>query len=231
MIPPAPQFEYSEKRSWWARHGVTVSIIAVALTGLIVLVKVFRHADAAPVKKAAEMVMIKPVAPPPPPPPPPPQQQVQPKEQMMEQTPVDEAETKPDAPAPDAGPEIGTNVAGNGGPDAFGLGGNKRGTIGGGGGGRANSSRFGWYANLVDRAVSDALRQNGITRIATFNIKARIWADATGRVTRAKMESTGDPAVDRAIKNTVLANFQLPEPPPEGMPMPVVMRFTARRPD
>ena len=52
------------------------------------------------------------------------------------------------------------------------------------------------------------------------------------RVTRASLvSSTGDPAVDAAIKADVLTGLQLDAPPPEGMPLPIVMRLTARRPN
>ncbi len=150
----------------------------------------------------------------------------------MEQAPVDAQEAKPEA-APDTSPAIGTNITGNGPPDGFGLGGNGKGQLGGSGsGGRSGGSRFGWYANQISRSVSDALSLNPKTRNASFNIKVRIWSDGGGRITRAKlMEATGDPVVDAAIQNEVLNGFQLKEPPPEGMPMPIVMRLTARRPN
>ena len=147
----------------------------------------------------------------------------------MEQQPVDDAEAKPDE-APDSSPSIGTNVTGSG-PDAFGLGKNTKGMVGGGGTGKSGS-RFGWYANQVIKSVSAALSQNPRTRNARFDIKAKIWADVGGRVTRARLiEPSGDPALDEAIRNGVLTGHQLQEPPPEGMPMPIVMHLTARRPN
>ena len=147
----------------------------------------------------------------------------------MEQQPVDTAETKPEA-APDTSPGIGTNVTGTG-EDIFGLSKNGKGVVGGGGSGKSGS-RFGWYANQVIKSISSALSQNPRTRNASFNIKAKIWADVGGRVTRARlMEPTGDAELDEAIKNGVLTGHQLQEPPPEGMPMPIVMRLTARRPN
>ncbi len=149
----------------------------------------------------------------------------------MEQTPVDAAEAKPvDEPSPS--PAIGTNITGSGPADGFGLGANGKGLMGGGNRGGAAASRFGWYANQVTRSISDALSQNPRTRSASFNIKVRIWSDASGRITRAKLaELTGDPVVDEAIKHEVLDGFQLKEPPPDGMPMPIVMRLIARRPN
>ena len=81
------------------------------------------------------------------------------------------------------------------------------------------------------KSLSEALSRNPRTQNASFNIEAKIWSDAGGRVTRAKLvASTGDAALDEAIKNQILIGFQLREPPPEGMPMPIVMRLSARRP-
>ena len=61
-------------------------------------------------------------------------------------------------------------------------------------------------------------------------VQVRIWADSSGRITRASLAgSSGDPAVDNAIRNNALAGLQLPEPPPADMPMPINMRITARK--
>jgi len=42
--------------------------------------------------------------------------------------------------------------------------------------------------------------------------------------------STGDAALDRTIIDEVLTGLQIPQPPPDDMKMPIVMRVTARRP-
>jgi TonB family protein len=77
--------------------------------------------------------------------------------------------------------------------------------------------------------LAEVLRQNPLTRNASFNIKVRIWADLTGRITRAKLvESTGDAAIDRTIRTGVLIGRQLPDTP-EGMKMPIELHLTARR--
>jgi protein TonB len=145
-------------------------------------------------------------------------------------------EEAPDsAPEPgpaDDGPEpLGTGIVGDGPPDGFGLGtrggGGRFGGIGGGGGG----SRFGAYAGQIQRSISEALRTNRRTRSASLSVKVRIWADANGRVTRAALDgTTGNPELDRALRDEVLTGLQLPAPPPQGMPMPIVMRITGQRP-
>jgi TonB family protein len=126
---------------------------------------------------------------------------------------------------------MGSNIQGDG-PNDFGLQGRGGGgMIGGKGiGGGGSGSRFGWYAGRVQNAVASAVRTHKATRSARMSIKARIWVDPAGRVTRAALEgSSGDPAIDRALQSEILTGLTLSDPPPEGMPMPIVMRINASR--
>ena len=185
------------------------------------------------------MVMIDLPPPLPPPTPPPSQAPPPPKEseqKMIEQETVNETESKPDqtakAEAPvNESPALGTSIQGNGPPDGFGLRGG--GNSFGGGTGKTTThvknSRWGWYANQVQSAVSQALQNNKNIRTADFRIDARIWCDRNGRITRAHIAgSSGSAALDNAITNEVLVGLVLQEPPPDGMPMPIVLRLTAR---
>jgi hypothetical protein len=151
----------------------------------------------------------------------------------MEQTPVDSQEEKPAETPPDTAPVLGTNITGNGPPDGFQLGKNTGGSfIGGGGGGKSGGSRFGWYASQVQRVVAEALRNHPKTSTGSYSIEVRIWPDTNGRIVRAKLaESTGNIEVDAAIAREVLPGLQLQEPPPPGMSLPILMRFSARRPN
>ena len=153
----------------------------------------------------------------------------------MEQEPVAEEEPPPDeSPAPEEPPtDLTTGLTGDG-PNSFGLSGGKpgggTGRIGGTGGGK-KGSRFGWYAGKVQTSIADALRRNPATRNATFSLQVKIWPDANGRITRAQLIGTsGDSAVDQAIRNQALTGLQLPEAPPADMPTPIVLRLTARKP-
>jgi outer membrane biosynthesis protein TonB len=158
---------------------------------------------------------------------------------MVEQTPVNEPEEKPvEAPKVDEPPPapMGTNVAGNGPPDGFGLsGGNGTGGTGLGGSGsgrKVGGSKYGWYAGQVQSKIADAMRQHSRTRNASLSLQVRIWPDSTGRISRAQLVgSSGDPQVDEAIKNEVLTGLQLMEPPPADMPTPIVLRLSARKPN
>jgi len=103
---------------------------------------------------------------------------------------------------------------------------------GGNGDGGGGGTRWGWYAGQVQARVKDALQKNPHTRSAAFRVEVRIWPDTTGRVTRVQLVgSTGHSAVDAAIKEEVLTGLQFQEPPPADMPLPIVMRLTARRPN
>ena len=149
---------------------------------------------------------------------------------------VAQEEVKPDEQKPDDKPAdkpadepLGTAL---GGGDGSGLG------LGGGGGGgmiggsgRKGGSKWGWYAGQVQNRISEALRSNKVTRKASAAIVVRIWPDASGRISKVTLgSSTGDPAVDDAIKNQVLIGLVLNEPPPADMPMPINLRITARKP-
>jgi outer membrane biosynthesis protein TonB len=62
-------------------------------------------------------------------------------------------------------------------------------------------------------------------------VKIKIWSDLTGRITRVRLaDSTGDVAVDEAIRTDALLGHQLPDIP-EGMRMPIELRLNLRRPN
>jgi len=169
---------------------------------------------------------------PPPPPPPPMQKPPEPmkmKQEMITQEHVDKDEQKPDE-APKAAP-VTTGIKGNG-PDAFGLAGGNggNGMLGGNG---HHGGKWGWYAAQVQSQVEDALRANSKTRAAKLRLVVRIWPDPnTGRITRAEISgSPGDPALESALKNEVMTGLQLREAPPKDMPLPIILRLTAQRPN
>lgn len=195
-------------------------------------------------RPTSSMVNIS-IPPPPPPTPPPTPIPTPPPQDPIEQpvtpdTPEFVEETQPDSPPePQEAPpaeSLGSNIQGDGPADGFGLSGRGgTGLIGGGGIGRGTGgtgSKFGAYAGKVQRAVADALRTHKKIKTASLTIEVRVWADTTGRITRVRLaQSTGDPELDRAISEEALANLQLPDVPPADMPMPIVMRISAKRPN
>jgi outer membrane biosynthesis protein TonB len=226
-VSPSENFEY-EEASGGGRYGFLFGIGIVVLIGLGLVVAQIARGDHKAVSHMPEVVMIKPLPPPPTPPPKPPDPPKEVAEKMIEQTPMDQPEDKPDD-SPKAAPSLTTSLVGPG-SDGFGLSKGNGGGFGAGGGGGRRGSRFGWYASEIQKAIQDALNRSQVARQAQFVQKLRLWADASGRVTRLKLSgSTGDPGVDHAIEDA-LDGLQLPDPPPKDMPMPIVMRITARRP-
>lgn len=230
-MPRPEQFEYETKRSFGARFGFAIGFVVLVAVGIFVARQVF-SGKSAPVRRETEMVMIRPVAPPPPPPPPPPQPVPQPEQQVEDVTQVSSEDMKQaDEPPSDPTPSLGTGITGNG-NDGFGLGGRDRGMIGGtGAGGGGSGSRFGGYFTNVVRSVTEALGRHAATRNASFDIRVRIWSDATGRINRVRLvDSTQDAALDRAIRGEALIGCQLPDIP-DGMRMPLQLRLNLRRPN
>ncbi len=220
------------ERSFFQRFGLVIGIAgSVLVGGGIMLVRNSSKSSSAS-HRMPEVTMVKIVSTPPPPPPPPPAPPKLVEEKMVEQTPVDANEQKPDESPSSPTPDLGTSITGSGGADAFGLGSNRASDGAGVGGKRGSGSRFGWYAAQVQATVSDSLRNHPKTRLASFQIEVRLWPDLTGRITRAKLVgSTGNASMDEAIKTEVLAGLQLREPPPADLPLPIVLRLNARRPN
>ena len=148
---------------------------------------------------------------------------------MVQQEVVPDDEPPPDAPAPEAPPAgVDSNSSGKGPAIVGGGGGGNR--IGGGGGRKGGGSKWGYYAAKIQTTVKEALGRNSSTQKSTFSMQVRVWADSTGRISRAVLVgSSGNSAVDQAIKNQVLIGLQLPEPPPAGMPMPITLRISASK--
>ena len=223
-----------DEAGFFQKYGVAIGVgVVVLLAAGAVLSAYLYSGKISPPKRPQEiMVRLEPPPPlPPPPPPPPPKVPPPPEQKMVEQPPVNKPEVKPkDTPkAPDHPPSPPGPVA-SGPPSDFGLAGS-----GGGGGlgdGGGGGSKYGWYAAEVQQAIADALRKNAKTHAAALHLKVRVWSDVSGRITRAALSGTsGDPAVDDAIQNQVLVGLSLPEAPPADMPMPIVLRVSALRPN
>jgi len=226
------RYDEFEEESFLRRNRIAIGM------GVVVVILVAAAASAyflsgkpAPPRAPQEIVVhLEPPPLPPPLPPPPPPKPPPPEQKMVEQPPVKPQEAKPKQeakidkppgqPGPKAsGPASDTGLGGSGG-DGNGI-----------GNGDGGGSKFGWYAAEINDRIGDAFRHNSKTRHANIRVKVSIWVDSAGRITRANLhDSTGDSAMDAAIRDEVLPGIVLPEPPPRDMPMPIVMRVTARRP-
>jgi len=223
-----------DEEGFLEKHKVKLIMAGLLVVGAVTFF-VVSPKEAPKKKSSVSMVNIIPPLPPPPPPPPPKERPPEPETTKEEKfTPEEAPQAAPVAAEPDPAP-MGTNIQGDGAPDAFGLAkGGGGGMIGGSGTGRGGpgGSKFGSYAGQVQSRVVDALRNHKKTRAAALNVKVRVWADPTGRITRATLAGTsGDAALDRTIRDEILTGLQLQTPPPDGMPMPIVMRISATRPN
>ena len=224
-----------EERNFFQKYGFACGVVVLGLAAVGVFAGRSFSTGKPMQRKGPDVLAIRlppmPTPPPPAQPPPPPQQKLE--QKMIEQAPVDDKEEKPDDKPQEAAPALVTNLTGQG-PDGFGLGRSGAGSGMVGGSGRHRSgSRWGWYAAKVQARIGDALRKGTRTKAASIsNLIVRVWPDATtGRIVRAKLaESTGDRGLDSVMTDEVLTGLQLDEPPPAGMPAPIVMRINARRP-
>jgi len=188
----------------------------------------------APVNEVVTITLPPPPPPPPPPLPPPPKNEPPPPEeqQMIEQEQVTEEEPPPDdSPAPEEPPtDLTTGLTGDG-PNSFGLSGGKpgggTGRVGGNGSG-GKGSPFSRYGNKVGSSIEESLRRDPLLLKSVFRVKARVWVDADGRVTRATIATTGDPAVDAAIRRQTLGT-RIAQAAPPDQPLPIVMWLNSRK--
>lgn len=227
--------EGQTERSAVMRYGAALAIIAVLAGGALYFFA--GHDDMPPPRQVRELTVVNIVPPPPPPPaPPPPEQKMieQPKmaePEFKEDRPVDQPRDEPvkDAKTDEPPGPLSLDAKATGPGDLFNLGSKVGGSPYGRGGG--GGSRWGWYGSIVTAQATAALQANPRTRGMTTQIQVRLWADATGRITRVQLSpSTGDAALDAVIRDEVLGRLTLREPPPRDMPMPLVTRVTAHRP-
>jgi protein TonB len=215
------------------RIAIGVGIAFTVILGAGIALFVLSGKSSPPRKPPEIMVQLLPPPPPPtPPPPPPPPPKIPPPPKAVEQPPIKPNEPKPKdiAKAPEKAPgPPGPKASGP--PSDDGIGG--AGGTGGDGSGDGGGSRFGWYGSKIQDAVHQALDQNTTTRRASVrHLKVRIWIDSTGCISRAALVGTsGDAAVDQALKDQALTGLRLSEPPPSDMPMPVVMSIDEERPN
>lgn len=223
-----------EDDTFIGRHRAKLAIVAVLVIGSAIGYLMTREKTTRPYKAPERMVTIQMPPPQPPPPPPPKIQPPPPEQKMIEQAPVEEKPPEP-KPLDEPPPTLGTNIKGDGPGSIPGLGssGNGGGTRLGNGSGRRGGGRWDAFALGVQSRILDAVSSHPKTRAASVRkLQIRVWADATGRITRVELAgSTGDAAVDAALRGDVLNGLQLKEPPPPGMPSPIVLRISSRRPN
>ena len=228
---PAPAHsawdDEEEEKSAFQKYRLPVIAGIILATGIGFVAKSLSGKSSAPPPKQEVMVVhtiAQPTPPPPMPTPPPPPMEVK-KEEMIVEEKVEEAPADPT-------PQVETALKGSGNTGMVLKSGNGSGAFAARSAANAEAMRRSTYAGKVKSRIQQALEGNPRTRKAGMTIEIRVWPDSTGRITRAKLaNSTGDKDLDDVIANQVLTGIQMSEPPPEGMPTPIIMRITARRPN
>lgn len=183
----------------------------------------------APKQIVPPVVQIK-MLPPPPPPPPPPKEPPPPEPQKVVDTPkmetplkVEHTPSPPRLNAPPAGP-IGSDAHGNG-PSA-GEGGGSGGSGDGMGG---DGTLQGWFAGVVQTALYQAVngdeRINGAEGQAVVNI---CLADDGTASQVTILTPFPDAAANRALKEDILRQLRLSDPPPKDLPHSSCVKFRMR---
>jgi periplasmic protein TonB len=174
------------------------------------------------------------------PPEPEPPKEIQKKEDIIDPGPQNEpnpqnTDNQDNTPA---GDKLGLDAEGGAGSDGFGLVGKKGGrsiTLGGSGGGGGMGrlslmSKFSGYNHLAENEIRKTVMRhltedNGIPR-GKFQAVARIRLDMNGAIVDCKIVgSSGHHKMDEAIKQA-LAYMKVSEPPPNGMPLKMDIKFT-----
>jgi outer membrane biosynthesis protein TonB len=227
------------------RVGVGAGLVLATLTGIGVRWIAATSRERPSPRKAMQYTVVNLQPPPRPSPPPqvtPPKVEDEPQSKRVD---LDPAQVMPDAPRPESsepapGP-LALAAAGEGPGDAFNLAGNPggRGLLTGGGlgdgsgaglGSGGTGNRFGWYYAKVAADLEEAFRRHKRMSAASARVELRVWTDTAGRISRVQLiRSTGDIELDAAIQSVV--GLKLREAPPRDIPMPMIARLTARRPE
>ena len=221
----------NKKYAWLRRLPVLIGIgfSLLIFLGVYLLQSQF-HKPPQTKKVVQQITMIQPPPPPPPPPEtPPPEQEVK-EEKIEEPEPQQEPEPAPEqADEPPAG-DLGLDADGTAGGDAFGLAARKggRSILGGTGG-----STLLWYGGQIKRQLEDGLQTllaDTPAMKSEYSVVIEIWVDADGKINRKELSTgSGKAEVDQAIRNALI-KFQgsIGKPPPENMPQPIKIRFSAK---
>lgn len=223
MNAPAPR-----NGAWKRWRGRFVGALALLALGL--LVWHFASHQVGVRRSAPRIATITPL---PPPPPPPKEKPPEPKkvEETKQEVPKPNEPMKPvEAPkqAPDLARQVTINGPAQAGNDSFNIGAGEGGGMVGSGGGNGVGGAS--YEQYLGYALQQAIQRDDRTRRLAFDVKANLWIDAQGRISRVELTgSSGSETTDRALLD-VLQGLRIDTPPPPSMHMPVRTAIRGRRP-
>jgi hypothetical protein len=189
------------------------------------------------------VVNVQPPAVRPPPPPPPVQQpkEVEPVRTRVDLKPTDFVPPEASHAPAGGGGRLSLAAEGQGAGDAFNLAGNPggKGLLSGGGlgdgsgdgegvGGGGPGERYGWYYTQVSEQLEVLLRRSKALTALSARLEVRVWVDANRRIKVEPLKPEQDPRVLDALH--ALDGATVRDLPPEGTPIPMILRISARRP-
>ncbi|WP_250338014.1 energy transducer TonB family protein [Luteibacter flocculans] len=210
--------------------GKAVGVVALLLLGVAIW-----HFSSSRVGVRREAPRIATITPLPPPPPPPKEKPPEPKK-TDEPKPVDEKPTevpqKPvDAPKPsnDVAKQLTMNADAQAGGDAFNIGaGDGSGMVGANGG---TGTGMGSYDQYLGYAIQQAMQRDDRVNRLVFDVRADIWLDASGQLTRAELVgSTGNAQNDAALLDALRAMPRIDVAPPVSLHFPLRVAIRGKRP-
>lgn len=210
--------------------GPAVGVVALLLIGLLVW-----HFAGSSVGVRREAPRIATITPLPPPPPPPKEKPPEPKKVEEDIKPIDKPQDIPqkptDSPKPsnDAPKSVTINGDAQAGSDNFNIGaGDGGGMVGSGGGTGTGTGSYGQYMGY---AIQQAVQHDDRVNRLAFDVRADIWLDADGKLTRAELvNGSGNARTDEALLEAVRAMPRIDVAPPATLHFPVRVVIRGKRP-
>lgn len=210
--------------------GPAVGAVAVLLLGALIW-----HFAGSTVGVRREAPRIATITPLPPPPPPPKEKPPEPKKVEEDIKPIDKPQDIPqkplDAPKPsnDVAKNVTMNTDAQAGSDSFNIGaGDGGGMVGSGGG---NGTGTGSYDQYLGYAIQQAVQRDDRVNRLSFEVRADVWLDADGRLTRAELVgSSGNQKTDDALIQALRAMPRIDVAPPSSLHFPLRVAIRGKRP-
>ncbi|NII05790.1 TonB family protein [Luteibacter anthropi] len=210
--------------------GPAVGVVVLLLVGA--LIWHFSSSRVGVRREAPRVATITPLPPPPPPPkekPPEPKKTEEPK--PVEEKPTEVPQKPVDAPKPsnDVAKQVTINSDAQAGSDAFNIGAGSGGGMVGSGGGTGTGT--GSYDQYLGYAIQQAIQRDDRVNRLVFDVRADIWLDADGKLTRAELAgSSGNTRTDEALLEALRSMPRIDVAPPSSLRFPLRVSIRGKRP-
>jgi TonB family protein len=87
---------------------------------------------------------------------------------------------------------------------------------------------FTTFASATARFIAQELARDEDLRAANYQVEVRVWLSPSGHLERYELiRGTGDPDLDRKIRDGLAQVGNLRQSIPEGLPQPIRIRVTS----